>query len=90
VDDIPSNANDATRDHRTVGGALRSLRHQVGLTQEALASRSGIDVTYISQVENGHRGVRWHTVMRLLRALDRSVSDLGAEIDEHRRTPDMQ
>jgi len=26
--------------------------------------------------------VRWHTVMRLLRALGMSVSDLGAEIDK--------
>ena len=51
------------------------------LTQEALAGRSGIDVTYVSQVENGRRGVRWHTVMRLLRGLGMSVSDLGAEID---------
>jgi transcriptional regulator with XRE-family HTH domain len=81
VDDNTPTTNDATRDHQTVGGALRALRHRAGLTQEAVASRSGIDVTYISQVENGRRGVRWHTVMRLLRALDMSVSDLAAEID---------
>jgi hypothetical protein len=37
---------------------------------------------FLSQVENGRRGVRWHTVMRLLRGLDMRVSDLGAEIDK--------
>jgi transcriptional regulator with XRE-family HTH domain len=81
VDDKTTDTDDATDDHRAVGRALRALRHRASLTQEALAARSGIDVTYVSQVENGRRGVRWHTVMRLLRALGMSVSDLGAEID---------
>ncbi len=79
-----TDTDDATRDHRAVGLALRALRHRASLTQEELARRSGIDVTYVSQVENGRRGVRWHTVMRLLRGLDMSVSDLGAEIDKQR------
>lgn len=74
--------DDAAEDHRSVGGALRTLRHRADLTQEALAVRSGIDVTYISQVENGRRGVRWHTVMRLLRAMGMRVGDLAAEIDK--------
>ncbi len=74
----------AAEDHRSVGSALRALRHRADLTQEALAACSGIDVTYISQVENGRRGVRWHTVMRLLRALGMSVSDLGTEIDKQK------
>jgi transcriptional regulator with XRE-family HTH domain len=82
VDDNTRHTNDAAHDHKTVGRSLRALRHRAGLTQEALASRSGIDVTYISQVENGRRGVRWHTVMRFLRAIDMTVSDLGAEIDK--------
>lgn len=75
----------AAEDHRSVGVALRTLRHRADLTQEALAGRSGIDVTYISQVENGRRGVRWHTVMRMLRAMDLRVSDLAAEIDKYTR-----
>lgn len=74
--------DDAAEDHRSVGGALRALRHRADLTQEVLAARSGIDVTYISQVENGRRGVRWHTVMRLLRAMGMRVGDLAAEIDK--------
>jgi transcriptional regulator with XRE-family HTH domain len=82
MDHKPADTDAAARDHRTVGRALRALRHGASLTQEELAKRSGIDVTYVSQVENGRRGVRWHTVMRLLRGLDMSVSDLGAEIDK--------
>lgn len=86
MDHTTTGTEDAARDHRTVGRALRALRHRASLTQEELARRSGIDVTYVSQVENGRRGVRWHTVMRLLRGLDMSVSDLGAEIDKQGET----
>jgi transcriptional regulator with XRE-family HTH domain len=84
MDDKTTGSDDAANDHRTVGRALRALRHRASLTQEELAARSGIDVTYVSQVENGRRGVRWHTVMRLLRGLEMGVSDLGAEIDKQR------
>jgi transcriptional regulator with XRE-family HTH domain len=86
MDHKTPDTDDATRDRRAVGLALRALRHRASLTQDELARRSGIDVTYVSQVENGRRGVRWHTVMRLLRGLDMSVSDLGAEIDKQERT----
>jgi len=86
MDHNTPHTDDATRDHRAVGLALRALRHRASLTQDELARRSGIDVTYVSQVENGRRGVRWHTVMRLLRGLDMSVSDLAAEIDEQKQT----
>ncbi|MGH2878387.1 MAG: helix-turn-helix domain-containing protein [Solirubrobacteraceae bacterium] len=82
MDDKTRETDDATEDRRSVGGALRTLRRRADLTQEALSTRSGIDVTYISQVENGRRGVRWHTVMRLLRAMGMRVSDLAAEIDK--------
>lgn len=82
MDHTDTDTDAAANDHRAVGRALRALRHRASLTQEELASRSGIDVTYVSQVENGRRGVRWHTVMRLLRGLGMSVSDLAAEIDK--------
>ena len=50
-----------------LGRALRALRDRAGLTQEELASRVDIGATYVSQVENGHRGNRWHTLLRFLR-----------------------
>ncbi len=41
----------------------------------------GAGVEYVSRLENGHRGARWHTVMRLLRALDATLADLGKAIE---------
>jgi hypothetical protein len=32
---------------------------------------------------NGHRGIRWATVMRILRALDLDLTDLADEYPRH-------
>jgi transcriptional regulator with XRE-family HTH domain len=71
--------------YRVLGKALRELREQAGLTQEALAARVEIGATYVSQVENGHRGVRWHTLLAFLRALDADLRQLADAIDAQER-----
>jgi transcriptional regulator with XRE-family HTH domain len=80
--DGPEETSDAERDQIVLGLALRKLRDRAGLTQERLATRIGVDVTYVSQVERGRRGVRWHTVLRFLRALDASLAELVAALGE--------
>lgn len=77
--------NGADWDQLIIGRALRALRLRAGLTQEELASRGATNATYISLVENGHRGLRWHTIMRLVRAMNMTASDLGGEVDEQER-----
>jgi transcriptional regulator with XRE-family HTH domain len=74
--------DDAARDHRILGRALRQLRDRAGVTQTELADRAGIGVAYVSQIENGHRGVGWHTVTRILRALDADLHQLADAITE--------
>jgi transcriptional regulator with XRE-family HTH domain len=78
---MPGHQPDDAQDHRAFGRALRQLRLDAGLTQQELADRVGIGVEYVSRLENGHRGARWHTVMRLLRALGASLADLGDAIE---------
>lgn len=83
--------NDQTTDpiteaRRALGRALRELRTQAGITQKELAARASADDTYISQVETGHRDIRWSTITRLLIALDASVADLAAAIERQKRT----
>jgi transcriptional regulator with XRE-family HTH domain len=85
---MPASASDDTEDHRAFGRALRKLRLRAGLTQEELSARVGIGVAYLSRLENGHRGARWHTVMRLLRALDTTLADLGGAIDQQTPSPE--
>jgi transcriptional regulator with XRE-family HTH domain len=70
MDHDSTDSTDALRDQVILGRALRELRDRAGITQEQLAERIGIDLTYVSRVERGKRGVRWHTVQRFLRALE--------------------
>ena len=71
--------------YRILGKALRELREQAGLTQESLAARVDIGATYVSQVENGHRGIRWHTLLAFLGALDVDLYQLAEAIDKQER-----
>ena len=73
-------------DYVILGKALRELRELAGLTQEGLAAKVGIGSTYVSQVEHAHRGVRWHTLLRLLDALGADLARLSKAIDKQRRT----
>jgi transcriptional regulator with XRE-family HTH domain len=85
MDDDTTDTTDALHDQVILGRALRTLRDRAELTQEQLAERIGIDLTYVSRVERGKRGVRWHTVMRFLRALDASVGDFARVIEQQYR-----
>jgi transcriptional regulator with XRE-family HTH domain len=72
----------AIRDQEAVGRALRTLREGAGLTQKQLAERVGVDPAVVGRIERGRRGVRWHTVMRFLRALGASLRDLAGVIED--------
>ncbi|HEX8085236.1 MAG TPA: helix-turn-helix transcriptional regulator [Solirubrobacteraceae bacterium] len=53
-----------------VGAALRARRVELGLSQDALAARAGINRTYISSAERGLRNLSLVNLVRLARALD--------------------
>jgi transcriptional regulator with XRE-family HTH domain len=74
----------STQDHRVLGRALRELRNQAGFTQEKLGARADIGASYLSQLENGHRGVSWHTVTRIIEALDVTLRQLADEYQRQR------
>ena len=62
--------------HLTFGALLRDYRLRAGLTQEALAERSGLSARGISDLERGlNRAPRRDTVAMLLGALELSADD---------------
>lgn len=66
-----------------IGGRLRTLRRQLGLTLEQLAGDSGFSTGYLSQIENG-------AAVPSLTALQVIAAELGVEVaeffpDERRR-----
>ena len=50
------------------GSTLRSLRHRLGISQEALAERADLHRTYIAGIEGGVRNVTLKTIEKLARA----------------------
>jgi transcriptional regulator with XRE-family HTH domain len=64
------------------GRALRNLRKEKKLTQEQLSDTSGIDRSYISELENGEKAASFLTIVALTRALKVSTVDLMGVYEE--------
>jgi transcriptional regulator with XRE-family HTH domain len=59
-----------------LGKAIRQLREEGGMTQEALAQDAGITVGHMSMIERGHSNPTWATIKAVAAALDISVVKL--------------
>lgn len=67
------------------GQAIRRLRVERGLSQEALAEAASIHPRYLSDVERGRRNIAMVNVDRLASALGVDLATLMAEVDAARR-----
>lgn len=63
------------------GEVLRRYRSSVGISQEELADRTGVDRTFISRLERGVRQPTITTLLGLSRALGISAGDLMRETE---------
>lgn len=61
-----------------MGGNVRRLRLEAGLTQEALALESGLSRNQLIELEHGRRGVLFERLDDLALALSVRVEDLFA------------
>jgi transcriptional regulator with XRE-family HTH domain len=68
-------------EYAALGRAMRELRRTAGLTQVEAAEIIGIRSTFVSLIERGERGMRWHTLLALLRAYDADLRDLADALD---------
>jgi transcriptional regulator with XRE-family HTH domain len=65
------------RDWRQIVGAnIGRLRRAKGLTQEDLAFRAEIDLTYMGGIERGQRNPSLLVMVRIARALSADLPDL--------------
>jgi len=65
----------------SLGAELRTARHAAGLTQEQLAFASGLDRTYVSQLENDHKSPTVDALFRLCQALGIAASTILARVE---------
>jgi transcriptional regulator with XRE-family HTH domain len=67
------------------GKALRRVRNDAGISQEALADLAGIHRTYVGDVERGERNVSLLNMMRLSAALKTPLNHIVAEMERNLR-----
>jgi len=60
-----------------LGKAIRQLREERGMTQEALAQEAGITVGHMSMIERGHSNPTWSTIKGIAGALEISIADVA-------------
>jgi len=58
--------------------AIRQLRHEVKMSQEALGLEVGIHPTWISHIESGRVNPTWGNVRRIANGLRVSLPELAA------------
>jgi transcriptional regulator with XRE-family HTH domain len=68
-------------EYAALGRALRQLRRTADLTQVQAAEMVGIRSTFVSLIERGERGMRWHTLLAFLRAYGADLHALADALD---------
>ena len=58
-----------------IGQRIKQLRKQLNLSQEALALKSEVDRTYMTDVENGRRNVSIEILEKIISALEISITE---------------
>lgn len=72
----------ATRAGEMLGQRLRDVRQKLGVTQLALAERTKLPQSHISEMERGVMLPNLLTILRLAAALPCKVSELTSVFDE--------
>ena len=77
---------------KAFGRRMRQLRLERRLSQEALAERAGLHLTYVGGIERGERNPALDNINRLARALGVSLTEFFSGFSstlasKHRRQP---
>lgn len=60
---------------------LKHYRQQNGVTQEALAFRTGVTIATLSRIERGVTEPTWRSIRAIAKALDLSLGEFGAAVE---------
>lgn len=63
-----------------LGKQIKTRRENLGLTQEKLAEKCGLDRTYISLLERGKRNPSYTNLLKVASGLEISISELTKHI----------
>lgn len=72
----PSPSYAGSKELKALGTAIRSLRLDLGYSQESFADEVGIDRSYLGGIERGEHNVALMNLVRISKALKLSMSEL--------------
>ena len=75
----PSPTHSGNKELASLGKAIRGLRLETGLSQEALADDVGIDRSYMGGIERGEHNVALVNLVKIAQALKITTSELLAK-----------
>ena len=68
--------NPYPKERKQLGDRIRIIREKKSLTQEDLADKAGVDVSYLAKIENGYVNTTLRYLIKLSRALGVKAKDL--------------
>lgn len=71
-----SKDNPFQRERKVLGETIKSIRERNKMTQEDLAEKASINVSYLAKIENGYVNTTVRYLIKLSRALNTKVKDL--------------
>lgn len=66
---------------KKIGGRIRFIRKQAGMSQEALADKSGLHTNYLGAIERGEKNVSVESIMKIARGLNVTLEELFRYIE---------
>lgn len=72
---------------RALGDRVRAARADLGISQEGLALRSGLNRSYMASLEAGQRNPSLETMCKLALALDCPLARLVADLEHESGRP---
>lgn len=68
--------------HAAFGNALRELRKECGIAQEAMALKAGLNRGYYGDVERGERNIALANILKIAAALEIPASQILARAEQ--------
>lgn len=62
--------------NRIIGNKIYQLRRSINMTQQELADKIGISVTFLSEIENGRKSMSVDTLVKLSKVLHVSLDTI--------------
>ncbi|WP_322106007.1 helix-turn-helix transcriptional regulator [Paraburkholderia sp. J41] len=71
-----SSKTDVDAELAILGSAIRGIRKEKNISQEALADWAGLDRSHMGRIERGERNVTVLNLLRIAKALDCKLAEL--------------